>query len=90
MTKFDYNTVVPSGIVGLVSTYTYGVSSKPSDLENKVLEMRDGFRNMKHNMNTRNGYTIDSIPVDGYTQQHTSDTSGMGRSRVIGGEDGGR
>lgn len=44
MTKFDYSTVVPSGVVGLVSTYTYGVGSKSSDLENKVADMRGGFR----------------------------------------------
>lgn len=44
MTKFEYSTVVPSGVVGLVSTYTYGVNSNPSDLENKVADMREGFR----------------------------------------------
>jgi hypothetical protein len=45
MTKFDYSTIVPSGMVGFVSTYTYGVGSERSDLENKVVEMREGFRN---------------------------------------------
>ena len=118
MTKFEYSTVVPSSIVGFVSTYTYGVgrakdnasiealkeengrlmrlqlelgcvlvsSEIPEDLENKVLEMREEFRNKKHNMNTRYEYSVDSVPIDGYTQQHVSDTSGMGRSRAIGGE----